>query len=118
MKIDDIVGKVIESIKLSDDKEQLTLSFKDGSCRVFQTEGDCCSSTWIEHLELPKDVIGATILPITDHDYEDKFELEPHPDEDENGELKVYQTHIPTDRGHIAIEYRNSSNGYYGGWLE
>lgn len=32
--------------------------------------------------------------------------------------IKVYRTTIVTDRGFIDIEYRNSSNGYYGGWLE
>jgi predicted Mrr-cat superfamily restriction endonuclease len=32
--------------------------------------------------------------------------------------IKVYQTSFATPKGEIIVEYRNSSNGYYGGWLQ
>jgi hypothetical protein len=31
--------------------------------------------------------------------------------------LTVYQTHFRTERGDVTLEFRNSSNGYYGGYL-
>jgi hypothetical protein len=30
----------------------------------------------------------------------------------------VYGYKLRTDKGHATIAFRNSSNGYYGGWLE
>jgi hypothetical protein len=32
--------------------------------------------------------------------------------------IRVYQTSFATPKGEIVVEYRNSSNGYYGGWLQ
>lgn len=32
--------------------------------------------------------------------------------------IKYYGFKITTSKGHIIIDYRNSSNGYYGGSLE
>ncbi len=33
----------------------------------------------------------------------------------DGGETKYYGCKITTDKGHIIIDYRNESNGYYGG---
>lgn len=38
-------------------------------------------------------------------------------DVQEDGELKIYGCKISTTKGDIVIEYRNESNGYYGGNL-
>lgn len=95
-----------------------TLAHDDGSVTIngikYDAVGDCCSMSWIEHWTEPPDVIGATITNVTEP------ALDPHaPVEEQDGEsIAVYHTAIATTRGEIVIEYRNSSNGYYGGWLE
>lgn len=98
------------------DWQEACFSFQDGFTRSFEVEGDCCSHSWIEHLEMPGDISGATLLsvedsaPITqDHDEHD---------ETNGGDcISVYNTSFKTDKGEIILEYRNSSNGYYGGYL-
>lgn len=111
----DMINRKLRSVALSADQEQITFEFQDGGTRAFGVEGDCCSHSWIEHLEMPGDIDGATLLsvedsaPITqDHDAHDG----------ENPEcINVYNTAFRTDRGDIVLEFRNSSNGYYGGYL-
>lgn len=112
-----MIGRKIESVARDVDGADLCITFADGYKRRFVVFGDCCSTSWIEHLEMPNDVKGATLLsfedsaPITqDHDEHDQ----------ENGGdcIQVYNSVFHTDRGDIVVEYRNSSNGYYGGSLE
>jgi hypothetical protein len=111
-----MLGRKLLSVAITDDGEVVTFEFQDGFSRSFAVGGDCCSCSWIEHLEMPNDVAGATLLsvqesaPITqDHDAHDE----------ENGDdcIQVYNTSFRTDRGEIILEFRNSSNGYYGGYL-
>lgn len=98
----------IRAIEISLDKERITFHFTDGDI-YFETEGDCCSRSWIEHITIPPDIAGAEItatteLPTTDH-------------ADGWAHIQVYQTAFATNKGEIILEYRNASNGYYGGWL-
>lgn len=111
-----MLNRKLASVELDKSRDRITFKFQDGFERSFGVEGDCCSHSWIEHLELPGDIVGATLLdvndsaPITqDHDEHD---------EQEGGDcISVYNTVFKTDRGEIVLEYRNSSNGYYGGYL-
>jgi len=116
MKFENMIGRKLESVALDDGKGRITFTFADGFARSFGVEGDGCSTSWIEYLEMPGDIKGATLLsvvasaPITqDH---------PGHDEENGGDsIEVYNTAFRTDRGDIVLEYRNSSNGYYGGYL-
>lgn len=110
-----IIGKIIASIVLNKTVDVVTFTFSDGTTKRYSTEGDCCSSSWIEHLEMPNDVAGATIMSV-----EDSGEIaNPNrPGANEGTDcLAVYNTRFRTSRGDVVLEYRNDSNGYYGGWL-
>lgn len=121
--VKDMVGRKIESVTLDKSKDVVTFKFQDGHIRRFGVEGDCCSHSWIEHLERPMGLEGATL---TGHDHggtvdatEDDAE---NPQREDGGYrehecLQVYQDIFHMDRGDICLEYRNSSNGYYGGCL-
>lgn len=112
----DMTGKTLASVALSPEKDRITFAFQDGTSRSFGVEGDCCSSSWIEHLETPGDIVGAKVLSFDDSGPV----TQDHPEHDEaNGgdSISVYNTVVSTDRGDIVMEYRNSSNGYYGGYL-
>ncbi len=118
-----IIGKTIASIELSSDKEEIDLTFSDRTRHRFRVEGECCSTSWVEHLELPPDVIGATITAVQEHapisnTMSDALEAERAilQEQSESDVVKHhYYSAIATNRGQIWIEYRNSSNGYYGG---
>ena len=116
------IGKVVERVEMSDNGEHVSFWFKDGSSKLLGVDADCCSHTWIEHLDIPKDVDGATIVSVDEpempahdghvcHDPVDYHRPCGH------DELAVYHTRFRTDRGDIVLEYRNDSNGYYGGNL-
>lgn len=105
-----MVGRKLRSIELSEDRQYITVTFEDETYIKFYTEGDCCSSSWVEHLNLPGDIKGATFLSAEDSGRVDAF--------DEGYEyIQVYNTVFHTSVGDIVLEYRNSSNGYYGGCL-
>jgi hypothetical protein len=73
-------------------------------------DADCCSHTWIESIELPALGFPAVVTEVKDLDLCRESESN-----EEHECLRFYGARIDTDRGSIDIEYRNSSNGYYGG---
>lgn len=121
-----IIGKQIRNVSLNNEKDIITFTFLDGNNQQYGVAGDCCSHSWIEHLEIPNDIKGATILSVDDSNSVDETEndaLNPviQHNKDwssrEHESLLVYNTKFHTDKGDIVLEYRNSSNGYYGGYI-
>lgn len=112
-KVNVLVGRTITGIKLASDKEAILFQTTDGDV-VAQCDGDCCSSTWIENIE--NTVREFPALVVSAEDIEDGLPdtIEDDPDYDC---LQFYGFKIITDKGVIIIDYRNSSNGYYGGNL-
>lgn len=103
-----LVGKTITGMKIAADKEALLITTTDGDC-VVRVDGDCCSHTWIEHIELPALGFPAQVTSVDDLD------MNKEADETDGEYIQFYGCKISTDRGEIVIDYRNSSNGYYGG---
>lgn len=105
---DRILNRPLASIDHED--EYITFKFLDGGEQTYDVVGDCCSRSWIECVEYPvEDVRGLTIVEV---------KYDPYAYESEDcGELKKYATQFLTSKGCIAVEYRNESNGYYGGDL-
>lgn len=106
-----LIGKTISSIKIADDKEAILFVTQDGEV-IARCDADCCSNTWIEHVELPALGLPAKVIAVDNLDLPGSDDN--HPDYDC---LQVYGCKITTDKGQIVIDYRNSSNGYYGGDL-
>ena len=117
------MNKPLESVELSPGEDEIIFSFQDGSKIRFGVVGDCCSKSWIEHLEKPYDLLGATITSIEDSsgvpwDGHECGEESSYTRACGHEHLQVYNTKFETNKGTIVLEYRNDSNGYYGGWLE
>lgn len=109
MELRKLVGKKLKSVTLNPSKDLLSVEMEDGATADYGVEGDCCSSSWIEHLTVPDDVAGATVVSV-DEQTTDSFQKDYE-------SIEVYETRIRTNRGDVVMEYRNSSNGYYGGYL-
>lgn len=108
----------LKTAEVQNNKERLALTFEDGSVQAFDAHGDCCSHSWIEHLESPWDIEGALITGIEESDGV-RDSLDNVCVDGEHYEcLKFYRTIFHTTKGDIVVEYRNSSNGYYGGSLD
>ena len=104
---------VILGIELAEDKQAIKFLIKDEKFVIALADGDCCSHTWIEHIELPASGFPAQVSSIEDIELPGSDNNHP-----EHDCLQVYGLKISTDKGDIVIDFRNSSNGYYGGSLE
>ncbi len=114
----EMVGRKLRSVELTNGRSDIEFLFQDGYKAKFAVEGDCCSHSWIEHLELPGDIDGATVLSVEDSAPVSQDHPEHDEENDDGGDsISVYNTSFKTDRGEIILEFRNSSNGYYGGSL-
>jgi hypothetical protein len=108
-----IVGKKIKGVVLHGDHTVLTFILEDGGKCIYVATGDCCSRSWIEHITVPDDIKGALVTKVKE------FTGQEIGGSKHREDVTVsYQTSFVTDKGEIIVEYRNSSNGYYGGWLE
>ena len=109
--VEKLAGKKLRAASLNRATDSLCLEFDDGTAQWFTTDAECCSSSWIEHLATPDDIGGAELVGVDEIDIRREDD---HPDHDC---LRVYETRFRTTRGDIVCEYRNASNGYYGGSL-
>ena len=110
MKQHCLVGKTITGMKIADDKEAILFVCTDGDIKA-KCDADCCSYTWIEHVELPALGFPATVIDVEGLDMPDLGDM-PGCDI-----VEYYGLKITTTKGEIIIDYRNDSNGYYGGSL-
>lgn len=108
-----LIGKVITGMEIAADRQALRFILADGEL-VVQVDAECCSYTWLEHIDLPALGFPATVLAVVDLDMPEQPTSTFHTDADV---LAFYGCKITTDRGEIVIDYRNDSNGYYGGSL-
>ncbi len=106
-----LLGKTILAIQISPDRRDLRFITDQGDV-VGETEGDCCSTSWVEAIDPPTRGFPAKVLSVGDVPMPDWGDME--------GKdcVKYYGFKITTDRGDILIDYRNDSNGYYGGSLD
>lgn len=105
-----LVGKILVGVKIAEDKEAILFQTTGGDI-VARCDADCCSYTWIEHIELPARGFPATVISANDIDMPDLGDM------DGRDVVAYYGYKIVTDKGELLIDYRNDSNGYYGGSL-
>ncbi|MBL4753834.1 MAG: hypothetical protein JKY52_09620 [Flavobacteriales bacterium] len=105
-----LIGKVLTGLKLADDKEALLFVTDQGSYKA-RCDADCCSYTWVEHITMPYKGLPALVLNVEDLDMPDLGDIKGC------DYVQYYGLKIETDKGDIIIDYRNDSNGYYGGNL-
>lgn len=110
----DLNGLKINSLELSTDKTVLKINTDKGPIYLVAV-GDCCSSSWFEHISGTNNVIGGIINDFSHLDLYSNSFADENPGEYEH--IQYYSTVIKTNKGQLELEYRNSSNGYYGGWL-
>ena len=110
-------GKRIVKHAISTDRTQLLLWTRGEEDPVVLTvTGDCCSASWIEGLDTPMNLRG-TVQRVEDREMPD---LGCIPGQYKNtvDVVAYYGLLIVTDKGHCVVDYRNDSNGYYGGDIE
>src|SRR3990167_2600399 len=109
-----LVGKTIKSFTLKGGGEDITFHCKEGDV-AFGAEGDCCSHTWIESIDMPGNLRGV-VLSVEEIEMPNLGNIDGKRHTGVN-EVSYYGLKIITKRGHAVLDYRNDSNGYYGGNL-
>ena len=109
-ELEKIVGLKVLGLKdpFNTGDDTITFITNKGNLELW-CDADCCSHSWFEHIELPEfpftikkaeEVSGEDVLQEVEAQYEC---------------LRTYGFKMETDKGHVDIAMRNSSNGYYGG---
>lgn len=108
--LSELVGKKITGLKVSDDKETIVFVTPDQEI-WYVANGECCSSSWIEHINGYLNLMGQVV---------ERCEESEGPAYTSDGDLiQIYRDILKlSDKSTFEIEYRNSSNGYYGGSLD
>lgn len=107
-----LIGLTITAIWLAADRQAIRFDVEGGEPIVARCDADCCSYTWIEHIELPALGFPFQVL------HQDDLELpEDKWSEDNDQLIQFYGLKLSTDKGDLVLDYRNESNGYYGGSL-
>jgi hypothetical protein len=106
-----LIGKTIDKVFLAKDKGAIRFVLDNGTDIIARADGDCCSRSWIENVENAEALIGKPVIEATDVD------LDKEDGEIDYEVIRYYGFNISTLGGTCKIDYRNSSNGYYGGNL-
>ena len=110
-----LVGATITSYVLAADSESITFQLAGRPSITLDAIPDCCSTTWIESLDAPDALLG-TVQAVEDIAMPDLGNI----DGTRHGgvdQVRYYGLKIVTNHGACVIDYRNDSNGYYGGHL-
>ena len=119
-----LVGVKVTYFALHDDHEGADLEGeRDGQPVKFRftVDADCCSHTWIESVIEESALVGYTITAIDDLELPNNEPAngnEKTTTENYEEEMSFYGLAITTERGKCVLDYRNSSNGYYGGSMD
>jgi hypothetical protein len=104
-----LLDKIVTAIHLASDKKAIRFDVANEEPLIAKTDGDCCSHSWIEHVENADAIIGTPILSVEDLPLESE--------DSDDGRIMHYGLKITTAKGTCVLDYRNESNGYYGGNL-
>lgn len=105
---DFLIGKTVVKVQIAEDRMALRFEFDDGSELIGRCDADCCSHTWIENIEMPALGLPFKILEARDLELPEDMEVDYE-------WVQFYGLAWTTDKGTLTIDYRNESNGYYGG---
>ena len=108
-------GQVITSVVQPGDTE-IAFNTQERAF-VFDAEGDCCSTSWIYDVDGVDNLIGEEIIDVIAHPTKDYCNDGAVGNTTDYDVLVVYTYDLVTAKGICTIDFRNDSNGYYGGYL-
>lgn len=110
---DKVIDRLLLGVEVATDNTSITLILDNGTRALYTVHGDCCSISWIEHITKPE--FGGVITRVDEPNLD--AHDNPYRDAPAWASIAIYHTAWYTTKGTLIVEYRNESNGYYGGWL-
>ena len=77
---------------------------------------DCCSESWINHVNGLDELVGGTVQDVEEIDFFALLKVEPEATRQDSDVVLFHR--VKTEKGVCTFEFRNSSNGYYGGSID
>jgi len=111
---EDLVGKLIKGIYINKSSLDVLEFETDAGPMLYVAEGDCCSESWFADVDCDN-LIGGTVTSVKEIDGLPNELVDCFTRQEVD---RVYGYKIKTDIGEGDIIFRNSSNGYYGGWCQ
>jgi hypothetical protein len=111
-----MIGATVTKIEIDKGIEHFLRFTTDKGIFVYHADAECCSETWFYHLLGVDCLLNHKIVAVEDTEPDDSNINDDGKSRQEWDE--IYGIKITSDVGYMDIEFRNSSNGYYGGDLE
>lgn len=113
-EITDLVGRTITEIRATEDA--LAFRLEDGTIYSYEVLGDCCSESYWHDFIHPERLLNTPVLSVETVDLDD-------PPSTDWEFLQAYGFRFTTEDPRFGpvssvVSFRNSSNGYYGGWCD
>lgn len=110
-----VAGKTVQQVEITD-SDSARIIFTDGSTLALDLAGDCCSCSYFspEGIQALKELPGAKVLSVEERGGPSKPGL---PEQEDYNEISWHFLVFTTDRGHVTVDWRNDSNGYYDGYV-
>lgn len=108
-KLEKLTGRRIIRVEINSEKDRLNLITPTEQVSL-EIIGDCCSSSWLEHVDGIEFLIGGTIQRVEEI-------ASAVITNDADGKTDSYGLKLETNKGVCVLECRNESNGYYSGYF-
>lgn len=108
-----LIGRTVNRVRFVDSTDQLLIYTLSGIIG-YTVEGDCCSISWFYRVLNPQNLIGEKVICVMEGCFDD---LDPEDGLGRQESESFYAYSIVTAKGVCEVTFRNSSNGYYGGWM-
>ena len=112
MELEKLLGRTVVQVLANTERDSFRFVTDEGNLD-YHCFGDCCSESWVNHIADIDALIGQKVLEIEEIDMYGLLGAEPEPTRQDSDEVLFHR--IQTPKGVCVIEFRNSSNGYYGG---
>lgn len=115
--MNELVNRIVESVWVNDDNTLMVFDCGENKL-AYETQSDCCSETWFSSINGLDNLLGHRVISVLE-----RPEIGNLPSERQEVDILygyiLTATHPEDDHMGNAngceIEFRNASNGYYGG---
>lgn len=112
LELEELVGKTVHQVLTDDDKVFWRFVTEQGNVDYY-CFADCCSESWVNHIADLDTLIGQRVEEVEQINLFALLGAQPEPTRQSVDEVMFHR--VRTNKGICVIEFRNSSNGYYGG---
>lgn len=101
-----LIGRTVKDLVATD--TAVALDLDDGTVASIRLHGECCSHSYFTDLRQFQELKGRVLNAVEVR----------HNNTEDRGRIEWSFLVFVTDAGHVTVDWRNDSNGYYSGYIE